>query len=138
MDGARQLAKQFTSFVAVGALGFLVDAGLFALLFTGGGWTILWARAVSATCAITATWALNRRVTFADRRSANRSAEYVRYVFGQAIGLTVNFGTFTLCLLLPELQRTPIVALAIGSAAAMLFNFVLARTIAFRKEHSMP
>jgi putative flippase GtrA len=138
--GARQLAKQFITFVGVGALGFLVDASLFvALTSSCCGWSIAWARATSATCSITTTWALNRRLTFADRRSANKGGEYLRYVFGQVIGLGVNLGTFTLCLLLvPQLKRTPLGALAIGAAAALLFNFMLARTVAFRKERSPP
>lgn len=132
--GGRTLARQFTWFVGVGALGFLVDAVLFLVLTKACcSWPILWARAVSATCSITTTWALNRRVTFADRKSPDKAGEYLRYVVAQIVGLSVNLGIFSLCLLTePRLKRFPIVALAIGAAAALVFNFVMARTMAFR------
>lgn len=133
-NGGREIVRQFISFVGVGTLGFAVDAALFFALQAIAGWPIAWARTVSATCSITTTWALNRRITFAQRRSENRAGEYLRYVAGQVVGLAVNLGTFTLCLwLLPRLRHYPIVALAIGAAAALLFNFFTARTIAFRE-----
>jgi putative flippase GtrA len=130
--GGREIARQFTSFAGVGTLGFIVDVGLFSLLQGIGGWSIHWARAMSATCSITATWALNRQLTFSDRRSASRAGEYLRYLAAQLVGLAVNLGTFSLCLLtVPQLRRYPIVALAIGAAVALLFNFITARTVAF-------
>jgi putative flippase GtrA len=137
-SGGREIVRQFISFVGVGTLGFAVDAALFFALQSIVGWPIAWARTVSATCSITTTWALNRRLTFAERSSPNRAGEYLRYVMGQIVGLGVNLGTFSLCLLLaPQLRRYPITALAIGAAAALLFNFFTARTIAFRaREHS--
>ncbi len=137
-SSGREIVRQFIAFVGVGTLGFAVDASLFFALQSIAGWPIAWARAVSATCSITTTWALNRRVTFADRSSPNRVGEYARYVLGQVVGLGVNLGTFSLCLILaPQLRRYPIVALAIGAAAALLFNFFTARSLAFRvQRHS--
>src|SRR5690606_23338504 len=73
-----RIRQRFSKFTAIGALGFLTDAGLFALM--GGVGASPWvARAVSATTAITLTWALNRRFTFSDRQSHARIAEYSRY-----------------------------------------------------------
>lgn len=130
--GGREIARQFTSFAGVGTLGFVVDAALFSLLQGIGGWSIHWARAMSAACSITATWALNRQLTFSDRRSASRAGEYLRYLAAQFVGLAVNLGTFSLCLLaVPQLRRYPTVALAIGAAVALLLNFLTARTVAF-------
>jgi putative flippase GtrA len=51
------------------------------------------------------------------------------------LGLVVNVGTFALALwLVHPLRTVPIVALAMGSGAAMLFNFVTARRLAFRPD----
>lgn len=138
--GARNLARQFTSFMGVGALGFLVDALLFMLLTqVCCSWPIHWARAVSATCSISTTWALNRRLTFADRKSPDKAGEYLRYVVAQIVGVSVNLGVFSLCLLaVPQLRRYPVIALAIGAAAALVFNFVMARTMAFRGAATRP
>jgi putative flippase GtrA len=58
----------------------------------------------------------------------------VRYALVQVAGLAVNFGVFAACLAASAaLRRTPVIALAVGAAAALAFNFVSARTIAFRR-----
>jgi len=127
------LGREFTWFVAVGAIGFIVDAGLFLLLHGTYGWAIAAARTVSASCSIGTTWALNRRFTFAARRSYAWSAELGRYTLVQTAGLVVNFGIFALALwLVAPLRSMPIVALGLGAAAALAFNFLSARTLAFR------
>ena len=127
------LARQFASFGLVGAFGFAVDATLFLLLSGHFRWPIATARGSSALCAITATWALNRQLTFARRKSPRRSTEFLRYVLVQIGGLVVNLGVFAFALwVAPPLRSTPIVALALGAAAALLFNFASARTLAFR------
>ena len=62
----------------MGGTGFLVDAGLLALLIHGG-WTPLPARLVSILVALTVTWQLNRRVTFA-MSGAGSVGEFGQYL----------------------------------------------------------
>lgn len=135
MKGGAALARlggQFLSFSAVGAIGFLIDAGVFFALTAGLSWSIAAARALSASASISATWAMNRATTFAESRSPRRGPEFARYVFVQLGGLAVNFGVFALALWVAEpLRRMPVVALAIGSVAALAFNFVSARVLVF-------
>jgi putative flippase GtrA len=132
---SRQVARigaQFASFSAVGAIGFLIDAGVFFALTALLSWSIPAARTISASASIVTTWAMNRATTFANSRSPRRGPELARYVFVQLAGLVVNFGVFALALWIAEpLRRTPIVALAMGSAAALAFNFVSARALVF-------
>jgi putative flippase GtrA len=129
------LARQFASFAGVGAVGLAVDAVLFALL-TGGyaAWHPYAARAVSATCSITTTWALNRRATFANERSEDAAAEYVRYLVAQLVGFALNVGTFAAAIAwLPLFERHPMLALVLGAAVGLTVNFLTAKHIAFRK-----
>ena len=78
---------------------------------------------------------LNRHLTFTARRSRLWGAELARYAVGQGAGLLVNLGSFMLVLwLIPRLRSAPIVALGIGAGAALLFNFLSARTLAFRPD----
>lgn len=121
-------------FLPVGGAGFLVDAGVFQLLFTLGHGAMV-ARVVSTVFAVTVTWYLNRNLVF-KTRIVNRSApEFARYVVVQAAGLAVNLGVFVALLATIEaLQRVPIVALCGGAAAAITFNFLGARYWAFRHE----
>lgn len=117
----------------MGALGFLVDAILFVLANSFAGWPVHWSRTLSATSSITLTWSLNRRFTFRDRQSDDLMAEYSRYVISQLVGLTLNLGVFAGCLaLVPMLRSYPLIALAIGAAAALLVNFITASIYAFR------
>jgi putative flippase GtrA len=130
-----EIGHEFGWFVAVGAVGFLVDAGLFLLLHGSYGLTIALARTMSASCSIGTTWTLNRRFTFATRRSTGWSAELGRYAAVQTAGLGVNFGVFVVALALSATMRAvPIAALALGAGTALVFNFASARTLAFRGE----
>jgi len=91
-----RIRQRFSKFTAIGALGFLTDAGLFALM--GGVGASPWvARAVSATTAITLTWELSRRLTFSGRQSHARIAEYSSYITAQLVGLVNNMAVFALC-----------------------------------------
>ncbi|HET9445588.1 MAG TPA: GtrA family protein [Steroidobacteraceae bacterium] len=128
-----RLAAQFMSFLGVGAIGFTVDA-LILFALTGGyaHWHPYAARAGSSVCAISATWALNRHITFRERKSRAVRSEYVRYVLTQAFGLGVNVGVFMAAVAMaPVFRQKPLLALALGSAAALLVNFLTARRIAF-------
>lgn len=128
------IGREFLWFTAVGFVGFAIDVAVFVLLNGGLAWPIGAARAVSASLSIATTWGLNRTITFAARRSPSWSAELARYATGQGAGLLVNLGTFTLALaVVPALRAVPVVALALGAAAALAFNFVTARTFAFRR-----
>jgi putative flippase GtrA len=131
--GTGEIGREFSWFTAVGGVGFAVDAALFLVLNGVFAWPVALARTVSASCSIATTWALNRRFTFAARQSSAWRGELARYTAVQTAGLVVNLGVFALCLwLVPPLREIPIVALACGAAAALLFNFLSARTLAFR------
>jgi putative flippase GtrA len=127
---------QFVQFAGVGAIGFVVDALIFIALT---GWYADWhpylARALSATCSISTTWALNRRVTFREQQSADARGEYLRYVLAQVVGLILNLGVFAVGVaLVPLLRRVPLLALILGAGVALTVNFLTAKHIAFRGE----
>ncbi len=128
------LAAQFAKFAGVGAVGFAVDALVFlALTESSANWHAYAARAVSATCSMSATWALNRRVTFSEQKSPNARREYLRYIVAQMFGLALNLGVFAAAVaFVPLLQRYPLLALVLGAAAALIMNFITAKYIAFR------
>ncbi len=133
-------AAQFVQFAGVGAIGFVVDAAIF-LALTGGHvqWHPYAARALSATCAISTTWALNRRMTFRDRKSADARGEYARYVLAQVFGLMLNLGVFAAGVaFVPLFGRIPLLALVLGAGVALAANFLTAKYIAFRGNSTLP
>ena len=123
----------FVRFAGVGALGFVVDSGvLYGAL--GLGLSLYSGRGVSYLAAATFTWYLNRRITFV---STDRAVvrEWLRYLVANAVGGLVNLGTYAaLVATIPVMARLPVLAVAAGSIAGLVFNFVLSRTVVFGRE----
>ena len=116
--------KRLPKFASVGAIGFLIDAGILTLLMTGFGFHHYIARAISFGTAVTTTWYLNRRWVFDRAAKKISGSEYFAYVVVQIIGATINLLVFVLAIELSEnLVNVPVVPLAMGAALALLFNF---------------
>ena len=123
--------RRFTIFALVGAFGFAVDAGVLSIL-AWNGVNIYLARFFSFGIASAATWFLNRKLTFQTAHSNQPTKEYGRYVAVQAIGGALNMGVFTgVVMQWPLLSSQPIVPLAFGAIAGLLFNFIASRNYVF-------
>jgi putative flippase GtrA len=129
-------------FVLVGAIGFLIDAGILTALVNGLGAGHYAARASSFTVAVTATWYMNRRWVFEKIATRKRSREYTSYLIVQAIGAVINLSVFVAAIeLVPALAKAPVIPLAIGAAVALLFNFSASSRFVFtspRKKTARP
>jgi len=122
--------SQFARFVGVGAVGFVIDAGILTALMNGFGWGPYAARAISFSAAVSVTWALNRRQVF--RPTARPKREYSSYFVVQSIGASINLGIFAVLIeLVPALLAWPFVPLAIGGCAGLVFNFFGSRAFVF-------
>ena len=123
------LAKQVLGFIGVGAIGFLVDVGVFNLLrqtllspdHVHGG-TIL-AKVVSVALAIAANWLGNRYWTFRDARRADVAREATEFVVASAAGgavallaLAVSHYALGLHTALADNISANVVGLLLGSA----------------------
>jgi putative flippase GtrA len=119
-------------FIVVGAVGFGIDAGVMTLVLRMG-YDVVVARVVSFSMAVSATYFLNRAWTFSASKRPFTRAQYALYVTTQLVGALINLGTFFLAVsIVPALRESPVVALAIGAAVAMLFNFIVSRNFVFR------
>ncbi len=126
-------ADRFSKFFLTGGLGFLVDASVFLILIHPLSISVYVARVLSFLVAVSITWYLNRTFTFVDRSDRNKAkSEYSRYFGVQVAGATLNYGIFVVSLtVLSGLRGAPLIALTIGSAVAMLFNYLGAHYVAF-------
>jgi putative flippase GtrA len=114
--------RRFASFIVVGSLGFIVDGTILSLLVHVWDWGAYAARVLSFVPAVTATWYCNRRWVFS--RTKNPAREYGAYVGAQIVGAAINLGTYVLVILVfPGVAQVPVVPLAVGSAAALGFNY---------------
>jgi len=120
MSGGRQLLL----FGIVGVIGFVVDVS--TLLLARDWLGVYAARVLSFVVAATATWLLNRRLTFTVRReSMGLLREYVGYVGAMVAGAAVNYVIYSG--LVWYLGHTPlrlVIYVAIGAVAGMCVNYL--------------
>lgn len=127
-------AGQFIRFALIGGAGFFVDV---AVLYLGlsAGLGLYSARAASFLAAASFTWVGNRRFTFGVRSRPQRRAhaEWLRYLLAMAAGGLLNYGVYAALVFRFALFRDqPWLAVAFGTGAGMVVNFLLARKILYR------
>jgi len=109
-------------FLLAGSLGLGVDAGLLALLLAATPLGPFSARGLAMLIAMTVTWSLNRHLGFGPSRRS-LGGEWLAYVAVASTSAAVNYAVYAGCLLaLPRLS--PLIALAIGSLAAMTLSWL--------------
>ncbi len=132
-----RIAAQIPSFVAVGLIGYVVDA---AITFAGAKYLGLspeLARPPGFIVATVVNFLLNRAITF--RHSAAPIVRaFVRYWAVAAAGLVVNYAVYSACVLMAPrfgVAATPAILpvfVAVGGGGAMLLTFLGFRFFAFR------
>lgn len=85
---------QFARFAVVGAIGFCVDVAVLYLCLRGFGLGVYSARLVSYLAAATATWYLNRRITFVGFERNKPLRQWFRFVLVNGFGGLVNYGVY--------------------------------------------
>lgn len=121
--------RKFMRYCAVGAAGFCTDGGLLQLGIHVFGLGAIVARVPSFAVAVLVTWYLNRGFTFRMQSRSFRES-FPAYIAANAIGLAINFGTYTAGVLFsPFMAQYPLIPLAIGAGIGMVFNFLAARWI---------
>lgn len=131
------LKQRATAFAWVGAIGFVMDAGVLALCVHVLGVGPYISRILSFLAAVSFTWFLNRHWTFALRKTRSKRHEYMRYFSVQSLGMLINLMIYALCIESVDLFRQwPVLALAIGSIGAAAFNFAASHRFVFKHKHS--
>lgn len=126
----RQLSR-LAGFVAIGLIGFVVEATVITVVASNFKVPPIIARAFSFPPAVLITWWLNRKYNF--RSQENALSEGVQYFLTQSVGALANLCTFAFCVSVgPVLPLWPIVALAFGACVGLVVNFGLAYVYVFR------
>ncbi len=128
---SRPAKIEIALFSLVGAAGFVVDAAIVWALTSSGANAII-AQAIAFAVAVTVTWLLNRQFTFAQHASPNRLREWMHYAAANSIGAVVNNGVYVLLVLMVAMfTKEPVLAVAAGSLAGLVFNFTASRAWVF-------
>ena len=132
-----RIAEQVPAFAAIGAIGFLVDAGVTYLGAKYLGLSPELARPPGFIVATIVNFALNRSITFRHARSP-LTGSFMRYLLVASAGLAVNYAVYSACVFLAPsvgIAVTPAILplfIAAGSGVAMVLTFVGFRFFAFR------
>lgn len=119
-------------FAMVGTSGFIVDMAIYSLLSSVMGVSHLAARGGSYWCSASWNWFWNRTVTFPDAVARRKWIQWSQYLLMCAISFVPNWGTYyllTSCFDFFDTCRP--LALMMGVAAGMGFNFSIASMIIF-------
>ncbi len=127
------LALKLAAFCFAGGVGFVVDI-LATLTLINFGLSPLFARVLGIAVALCATYAINRGVTFRNEAGTGAKAvafESARYVAVALATSALNWAVYALVLVaVPGLP--PVIAIVIGSAAAMGASYFGFAKLVFR------
>jgi putative flippase GtrA len=126
------LPRQLIRFGMVGTIGFVVDSMALLLLAQHFAIAPLPARVCSFVIAATVTWKLNRNYTF--RKVASAAwREWAKYLLATAFGGACNVAVFKAWIwLTDETPHNLVIGVAVGSLAAMVLNFAIAKKVVFK------
>jgi len=114
-------AHRFFRFALVGGTGFVIDAGLLAMLHHGAGLDPYLSRLISISAGAFTTWRLNRGLTFG-ASGLSQASEGMRYGIVAGLAAGFNYLVYAAALLLwPALP--PLAAAMIATLAAMGFSY---------------
>jgi putative flippase GtrA len=126
--------RQLLRFGMVGVAGFLIDVAVLYMALALLGTGPYTGRALSYLVAASSTWYLNRRVTFADSRSTAPGPEWLKFVFFNVGGGSLNYATYAAWLhYAGSSSLAPAWGVALGSLAGLCLNFTLSRQLVFRR-----
>jgi putative flippase GtrA len=121
------MLRQFALFALVGVAGFIVDASVLLLLAHAVGLDVYVARLLSWLTAATATWWLNRTLTFGDR-GASLLRQWLMFLAANSGGGLINIGVSSALI---AARLAPVAAVACGALAGLLWNFLASRRFVF-------
>ncbi len=126
-----QTLAELARFGVVGTLGFVWDT---ATVYALAPWTGLYAAGFAAyAVAASINWLLNRLWTFRGRTRDAPAAQWARFLAANAVGFVLNRGIYVaLIATVARCRDYPVLAVAAGSLAGMLVNFVLSRRYVYR------
>ncbi len=123
-------ARHWGGFLLAGVTALAVDAGLLQLLTQALGISPFVARPFGIACAMTVSWAINRRVTFAVAAKPSL-AEFGKFAAASFAGQVINYLVFA-AILLAYPAAHPTLAIVIASVVAMFVSYAGFRFGAFR------
>jgi putative flippase GtrA len=129
-----KLREEVFRFAVVGGIAFLIDAGLVTILYKGVGLDPFSARLIAIGVATLFAIYWHRNWTFAHSKEGSILYQQASYAVTQVISHTLNIGIYLSLIEHDEFwQQWPSLAVATGSAIAVIVTFCLSKWIVFRR-----
>ena len=129
----KSMPYQLFLFAVVGTIGFVVDVTVLYAVIYSVPIDLYSARIVSFLFAASTTWYLNRHFTFGHAATEHPFRQWRRFLFGNAVGGVLNFSTYSILIYwLTDIEGMPFFAVAAGSVAGLIFNFIISRYWVFQ------
>jgi putative flippase GtrA len=122
---------EILGFIVAGGAGFFVDASVLYIGFCLG-LGLIGGRVVSFLAAVTTTWLINRRYTFA-LASRPSFREWWAYLFANGVGALVNLASYFALVTLVR-GCPPVFGVTVGSICGLVINYTFSR-LALAKFH---
>ena len=124
---------EFVQFGLVGSTGVLVDLAIYLVVQAVFSIDHKTARAYSFVGAASWNWALNRLITFTNRRKMSKRVQLPAFLLTSSLGFSVNWGSYVMMTgYVPFFNEHRILALLIGVVLGMGLNFMTAKIFVFR------
>ena len=130
----KKLRGEVLRFAIVGGIAFLIDASLVTFLYKGVGFDPFSARLVAVGAATLFALYWHRHWTFEHSREGSILYQQVTYAVTQLISHTLNIGIYMSLIEHDEFwQKWPSLAVATGSAIAVVVTFCFSKWVVFRR-----
>jgi len=138
-DAWRLLARELSAFGIVGAACFLLDVGLFQLLYTSAGLDAVPAKLIATLVSMTVAYAGHRYWSFSARARTGVRREYVRFALINAV--TLLMGLAIVGFVRHGLDQDSALVLQVANVASIAIGTVV-RYLSYRRwvfpAHSVP
>ncbi len=125
--------SRFFRFCLIGGIGFLVDSAVLYAMLLYFSLDLYTARLVSYFAAASSTWLLNRHFTFTRFKDPRKLRQWLNFLMFNGVGGVVNYSVYALAVsFIPFIARHPIIGVALGSTAGLIFNYNCARFFVFK------
>lgn len=126
------MTRQIVSFLTVGGLGFLVDAGITQALVSFAGVPQLSARVPAILIAVCLTFYFNKNHTF-DAKDTCLAKSFGLYAISTVVAQSINFAAYTAAVMWVDMSHHfTFLAVAFGSVCGAAITFLLSKYWVFK------
>jgi putative flippase GtrA len=133
----RRTLDQFRTFALFGALGMLIDMGVFMACLTGVNNPYV-ARTFSFIISVAVMWYIHRTITFRTRGQPGAWRELRRFFIANALAFFPNFAVFALAISASSfVAAIPLLAIVCGAVVGLAVNFLLSLRWTFKSHDAV-